>query len=266
MRKITIIVLAFFCISICTSQENYKQSLDGVKRVKIYTQTNVKITVGSSNDIIIGDYKDCKDCRKNDRIINDKNKSKKLRPIYANGNDNTGYGLQVKREGDLLEILDLKSAYQRNPGLRIILPQGISISLNCGQLDGHAVIEGFSSEIDVETHVGRIDLIDVSGPITANSLAGEVNIIFNAVNQKGPTTIRTSGSNIDVTLPKNTNANIELRSDQGAVFTDFNFKPIKKDGLRAIGANRRIKSSINKGGVSIKISSHLGNIYLRKKE
>ena len=77
---------------------------------------------------------------------------------------------------------------------------------------------------------------------------------------------------VDVSLPPTTRANLRLRSDQGQLFTDFDFtqqavelKESKEPGgrtLREIG--KVIGGSINGGGPEFELRSFNGNVYVRK--
>ncbi len=277
MKTIKIIALIFLCTITAKAQENFKYSLTGIKKVNIYTNTSVKLIVGSSNELIMGKYDDYKDHHNNldgdheegDNDHDNHNKkgdrSKGLTAIYANGKDNTGYGLQIEKEGDVLKIRDLKSFMQRH-GFTITLPKDIDVSLNCGSMGGAKII-GFSSDIEIRTSIGQIELVDVTGPITANSSVGSIDVIFVHVNQNAPITIMTSTGDVDVSLPQNTKANLVLKSSMGTVFTNFDLKtPPRKDGMKKVGANRSIVSKLNDGGVNIRLSSNMGNVYLRKKK
>ncbi len=280
MKTIKIIALIFLCTITAKAQENFRYSLSGIKKVNIYTNTSVKLIVGSSNELIMGKYDGYKgnhndhdgDHEEGD-YDNDNNhdhkkktdRSKGLTAIYANGKDNTGYGLQIEKEGDVLKIRDLKSFMQRD-GFTITLPKNIDISLNCGSMGGAKII-GFSSDIEIRTSIGQIELIDVTGPITANSSVGSIDVIFVHVNQNAPITIMTSTGDVDVSLPQNTKANLVLKSSMGTVFTNFDLKtPPRKDGMRVPDASRSIVSKLNDGGVNIRLSSNMGNVYLRKKK
>lgn len=265
-----------FCFLIATGQEDYTQSLKGINKVHIETGAAIKIVTGTSNELRFSKYirdstwykysynyeynYDCDDCpsqkSKDDR-------AKGLKPIYAGGTDNTGYGISIGKEGDVLRIKDLKSFMDRG-GLQITLPKNIDIKLDCGNL-GSAQINGFSSEIEVKTNVGGIVLNDVTGPVTAHTSTGLIEVKFSDVNQSAPISLYSSTGVVDVALPSDTKADLELRSSMGSVYTDFDIQPKRKDGLKIVGSNREIVSELNGGGVNIKLSSSTGNVYLRKK-
>ena len=89
-------------------------------------------------------------------------------------------------------------------------------------------------------------------------------MVFDKINQKASIDIRTTNGEIDVTLPENTSANLELSSWNGDIYTNFDLKRPDKDGLISI-SDRNIKGAINGGGVDITLKSTNGTIYLRKK-
>ena len=260
------------------AQKDFTKSLNGINKVHIETGTHVKIVAGTTNELRFTKYvydnddhdhencdhehnanhncDDCDDDHQNDR-------SKGLKAVYSGGTDNTGFGMMIEQEGDVLRIKDLKSWMQRN-GLQIVLPKTMDIHLDCGNL-GSAVLRGFSSEIEVNTNVGRIVLKDVTGPITAHSSTGTIDVDFSSVSQSSPISLTSSTGVVDVSLPANTKADLELRSNMGTVYTDFDLQTSKKDGMSVVGSNRKIESKLNNGGVRIVLRSSTGNVYLRKK-
>lgn len=282
--KTIINLLAMLCFLITVAQEDYTQSLSGIKKVQIETGTTVRIVAGTSNELRFTKYErdstnsrydneyyehiehteeyedsDCDECPKK---TTKKDRSKGLKAVYAGGTDNTGFGMSIEKDGDVLRIKDLKSWMQRG-GLQIVLPKDIDIKLDCGNL-GSAQINGFSSEIEVKTNVGGIVLSDVTGPITAHTSTGLVEVKFSSVNQASPISLSSSTGVVDVTLPSNTKANLELRSSMGSVYTDFDLQPEREDGMKIVGSNRKIVSKLNGGGVNIELRSSTGNVYLRK--
>jgi len=103
----------------------------------------------------------------------------------------------------------------------------------------------------------------LSGAVTAYSLNQGIQVEFDKVSQDAPIVIRTTNGEIDITLPKNTAADLELSSTNGEIYTNFDLKRPDKDGLKSI-SGKTIKGAINDGGVDIKLKSTNGTIYLRK--
>lgn len=264
MKKI--VALIVFVSAIASAQKkDFKYSLSGINKVILSSDTRIVLVAGSSNQMVIEDnannHKSHNHWRKNDKEKKDKRKG--LTAVYPGGKDNTnGFGFSISKEGNLLYVTDLKSMHQRH-GIKITLPKNMNFSVDAGNL-GSIEIEGFTGEVEASANVGKIKMKNVTGPITVNANVGKVDIDFDKVSQKSPITISTSVSEIDVALPANTKANLELRT-QGTVYTNFDFEIPTKKGMKNVSGRKSIVSKLNNGGVKIYIKSSMGNIYLRKK-
>lgn len=266
MKKLIIIAL-FISGAVFAQKKEYKHSLQGVTKVYIESNTSVNVIASNTTQLVIAQKnKEKKDYHWNDdhEDKSKKDKKKGLRPIYPGGEDNTnGFGFSITKDGSTLIVRDLKSQFQRHGGLEIKLPKTMNISVDSGNL-GSIHLEGFTAEVEAESNVGKINMKNVTGPITVHTSVGAINIDFDKVSQSSPITISSSVSEIDVSIPGNTKADLELRT-QGAVYTNFDFPAPPKKGLKRVSPTKSIKASINGGGVKIKIKSSMGTIYLRKK-
>lgn len=276
MKKIIILIIIILSVNLNGQSKTFTYSLNGITTIQIETNTTTDITAGKSNQLIITEKKHqhdndedhCGDCdHDTDHDDNHKksfeDKTKGLTAIYPGGKDNTnGLGFGIRKEGNVLFITDLKNHFNRN-NLLFTFPKNINIIVNTGNL-GSLNISGFSSEVEAKTVTGNIRMKDVTGPITAHSNVGKVLVEFSKVKQGSPISISSSTSEIDVTMPANTKANLELKTN-GTVYTNFDVQMPTKDGLKNVGGRQKIISTLNNGGVQIKLKSSLGNIYLRKK-
>ena len=276
-KTIQITIIFILSVFFIQAQNDYKHNLTGVKKIVISSGTSLQIVAGKTNELIIGkyDYQNGESCDTNynhhvnhshniNKNDNHNDKSKGLKAIYANGTDNTGFGLSIEKDGDILRIKDLKSFTQRN-GLKFTIPKTMDLSVDCGNL-GSVRIEKFSSEIEVKSNVGHIHLVDVTGPITASSSTGGIDVEFVKVSQNAPITISTATASVDVSIPSDTNANLVLKSTLGTVYTNFDLAIKNDNGMKIVGRNRKIETKLNNGGVKIALSSSTGNVYLRKRE
>ncbi|WP_109302209.1 DUF4097 family beta strand repeat-containing protein [Aquimarina sp. AU474] len=251
MKNITLILL--ICItSWSLNAQDYTQSLQGVKKVKITSASGVKIKAHDKNEL---------------RIISNGHKAPEkargLKAVYAGGSDNTGLGMYVKKEGELLILKNLKNMHSKV--LEVFLPKNVNIKVERSNL-GDLVVTGFSSEIEAITNVGDMTFRDVTGPIVAKTATGEINIVFNKVSQSSPISLVSATGAIDVSMPAGTPTNLELKTTMGDIFTDFEIKfPIEDDNMKIVSGKRAIKTKLNNGGVEISLRSSTGNIYLRKK-
>lgn len=257
-------------IPVGNAQKTYKKSLNGIKKVSIEANTRMTVVQGSDNELVLNwsksknnddDYynnywTDNKKEKQND-------KAKGLTAIYTGGSDNTGFGMQVDQDGEVLRIKDLKPITQQR-SFTIIIPKGINLDINTSTL-GSVKIDNFTDELEITSNVGSIQLINVTGPITASTSTGNIDVVFTSVNQKAPISLTTATGDIDMSIPSNTKANVEMRSTMGTVYSNFNLVKPRKDGMKNVSGHRKIHGELNSGGVKVYLSSSTGNIYLRKK-
>ncbi len=269
MKRICISTMALLFSLAVWAQKEYKMSTSGIKKVVLETNTTVDVKIGSGSELTLENGVDCENCDEHDHYYNDHedegedDRAKGLTALYAGGTDNTGFGMSSERDGSTLRLKDLKPFTQRY-GFTLTLPKGIDLSIDCGNL-GSINVTDFSAELEIESNVGHVNLKNVTGPITASSSTGNIDVVFTSVNQSAPISISTSTGAIDVSLPANTKADIEMKTTMGDVYSNFDLVPKRDDGLEVVGANRKIKGQLNNGGVDIRLVSSVGNIYLRKK-
>ena len=147
--------------------------------------------------------------------------------------------------------------------VKILLPasQNVSVTTNWS---GDIELNGFKSEIEATAKLnGSIKINDISGPLTANSLNGKINVRFAQISQESPITIYSTNGILDIGLQERTPANLSLGTTNGSIYTDFELKLPEMDGLKSV-ATKRIKTAINNGGVAIQLKTTNGSIYLRK--
>tara|TARA_R110002073_G_scaffold216229_2_gene376487 strand:- start:51260 stop:52030 length:771 start_codon:yes stop_codon:yes gene_type:complete len=256
MKKI-FLLLALCSATVFAQKKTYSHSLQGIKKVQIQSASTVNLISGNTNQLEISGVKNEND----DKRLQEKKKG--LKAVYSIGVDNTnGFGFTITKEGNLLIIKDLKSHFQRGR-ITITLPKTMNVDINSGSL-GSIKVDGFTSEIEVRTTTGSINLKNVTGPITAHTSTGVINVTFTTVSQSSPISITSSTGEIDVALPRNTKANLNV-SSRGTIYTNFDFKAPDKKGLPNISGLKKISSPLNGGGVTIKLKSSMGRIYLRKK-
>jgi len=186
-------------------------------------------------------------------------KAKGLKLVGAGGTDNTDVGFYVVQDGNTMLVKNLR----RSDRAEIFLPKTQNVSVT-NSWNGDIYIEGFSGEVEANANLnGGLKMKNLSGSVTAYSLNQGIQVGFDKINQEAPIVIRTTNGEIDVTLPSSTAADLELSSWNGEVYTNFDLQRPEKNGLKSI-SGKKVSSFINGGGVSIKLKSTNGNIYLRK--
>ncbi|NER13610.1 DUF4097 family beta strand repeat protein [Leptobacterium flavescens] len=260
MKRAIIALIFSMCMVFAQAQDSdnkveYTHSLQGVSWVKISSSATVTVKTHNSSEILIRSKKPEKR----------PDKARGLKAIYAAGDDNTGIAFYVQKEGSDLIVKNLKNGNRGK--VEIFLPKGQNVSVMSTGL-GHINISGFSSEIEANSgSVGRLSIKDVTGPITATSSTGDIEVIFSSVNQSSPISITTSTADVDVTMPANTRADLKMTSSMGDIYTNFDIDLPKtdKDGLKRLAGGQKAVGKINNGGVQISLRSSTGDIYLRKK-
>lgn len=254
IKQVLLLALPIFAAHYSAlAQKSFKKSLSGITRVEIHSEAELQLSVGTGSEIVITD---------SDLPGEEDEKAKGLKPLYPGGTDNTGIGFKVQQKGETLVITDLKSHMNRG-SVKVKLPATVAVTLDCGNL-GQAAVNNWSSELEITTNVGEITLNNVTGPITAHSSTGTIKVSFSQVSQSAPISIASSTGDIDVTIPEKTNANVELKSVIGGVYSAFDLVPARQDGLKPISGSKSIDGKINSGGVKISLRASTGNIYLRK--
>ena len=193
-------------------------------------------------------------------------RAKGLRPVNGMGlTDNTGIGLTVKEESDGQQVV-YQISRNRDAKYRVKIPKGVMVKYVNSSIHGedfHA--KNISSEINVKTHGGSISLIDVTGPLTANSVHGDIDVIFATVAQDLPISVASVHGDVDVSIPSSAGADLTIKTAWGEVYSDLDINVTTADEMKVYGA-KKINGKLNNGGVAMAISSTHGNVYLRKKQ
>lgn len=264
MTRTAIIFSIFFMTFIVTSaQKSYRTSLTGINQIELLSNSNVTVEKGTADELILK-YSEEENGNNNYKKEVDI-RAKGLDPIYPGGVDNTGLGFKIEQKGGVLNLVDLKPLVQ-SKSMTLVIPNGISLHLDTKQ-SGTAYINEISSEIVINTIRGDIKMRNVTGPIVAHSSTGKVEIIFDKVSQAAPISVSATEGTIDVTLPADTRADVQLQSTGGTVYSNFDIEEMRegKDDQMIVNPTHGINGKINNGGVSISIRASTGNIYFRKK-
>ncbi|WP_108245420.1 DUF4097 family beta strand repeat-containing protein [Muricauda brasiliensis] len=250
MRKFTFILMALIMANVAQAQSDYTKSLDGIQWVKIESKSDIVVKTHSSNQLLI----------KSGPEIKTPERAKGLKLVGEGGTDNTNVGFSVVQDGNTLIVHNLR----KDKKGEIYLPASQNVSVK-STWNGDIEIDGFSGEIEADAQLnGGVKILNVNGPVTANSLNGALEVVFGKVTQSSPISLYSTNGAVDVSLPSNTPANLALSTLNGNVYTDFEVKAEDKNGLKSV-LGRDIKTSINGGGVKIALKSTNGNMYLRKK-
>lgn len=188
-------------------------------------------------------------------------RSKGLRPVYPGGDDNSGMGLNVNKDGNNIQVTCIVPI-TRHPEYQVKVPENISVKIESGcEKSSNITIENVKGEIDIQNCHG-ITLKNIAGPLVLSTISGDIEAGFAPGRISKPVSINSVAGEIDITIPAQTSAILEISTIAGTFYSNFDFDQTK-DGLKKIGGNN-ISYELNGGGPKFSIATVSGNIYLRK--
>lgn len=187
-----------------------------------------------------------------------------LRSVSSLGlDDNTGLGVNVTDNGDVVKVQQLKKT--NAPDIKILVPKNVIVSFSYeSQYGGEAKFRNMSNEIEVDAQYNSIDLENVTGPLTVKTIYGHVEAILDQ-NMKGPISIVSVYGYVDIAIPSTTKANLKMNTSYGDIFADPAFKIEMDTKGEMISYTNKVSGKINGGGIPIDLSCNYGKVYLRKK-
>jgi Putative adhesin len=261
MKKLLILLLGLTCTAhALTAQKIFKKAFSaasGKQKVEIYIESaELKISGYNGNELVI----------EADRNSDGPpERAKGLRPLSTTAEDNTGLGLEVKEAGGVMTI---KKAMRSDASYKIKVPAGADIKIEEeGWNGGDLNLRDLNGEVEVSMNSSDIKIENVTGPVVANTVNGEIEVVFSRLNQEKPSHISATNGFIDVTLPADTKADVELHTINGEAYSDFDIKfpeNEKTKGMKLV-RNRGDSGKINGGGVELTLNAINDNVYLRKK-
>ena len=188
-------------------------------------------------------------------------RAKGLQPVYAGGTDNTGIAVSVEKNGNQVTLQCLLPI-TKSANYKIKVPDNFSIEVDneCGH-SGDVKVQNIKGEVAIE-NCQSIEVKNVTGPLVLSTISGNINIAFTTFPTDRPISLASVSGEIDVTVPPKLGLDVELETVSGAIYSDFDF-PADDKKMKRIGGNS-IKSRLNGGGASMKITNVSGNIYFRK--
>lgn len=138
-------------------------------------------------------------------------------------------------------------------------------------------VSGINGDHEVVTTNGSVRLINVSGSVVAHSQNGQIVVLLDRITGNKPMSFTSMNGRIDVTLPGDTKARLRLKSDNGAIFSDFDVK-MEPDSTRQvvedsrsgngkyrISLDRAVTGTINGGGPEYTFQTMNGSVTIHKK-
>lgn len=251
--KLGLLFIALTIITPFVKAQDYTTDLIGIQKVYIESETTIVLKSHDLDQLLINEIENFR------TLVPEK--ANGLQSFQGQGSDNTGYGVAVSKGGSALKLTGLRD--RRTANLVVYVPKNMDVSLKTlGNND--LIVTNFISEIEAKTYNGDIYLYNVTGPIIAESKVGNINVLFDEINQSSPISIISSNGDVDITLPENSKADLTIRTPRGELYTDFDLLKTESNADQIV-ERRTLQTKLNGGGVLVILQTLKGNLFLRKK-
>ncbi|WP_299114771.1 hypothetical protein [uncultured Winogradskyella sp.] len=122
-------------------------------------------------------------------------------------------------------------------------------------------LSNFKGEVEVSTSYNSITFTDVSGPVIANTIGGNIKVVFDKVLPTNLYSLISNDGYIDMTLPQNASINVDAIGNR--ILSDIDFKVLNET---IVNDTKGMELQLNSGKTKIKLDASSGSIYLRKQE
>jgi hypothetical protein len=184
---------------------------------------------------------------------------------------NRSVDLVAEEEGNRVRV---RSGSPGRPvHLRIAVPAGSSVRLSTVN-GGGLEVEGIQGELELHNTNGPIRVRGARGPVTANTVNGDVEVVFTAGAATAPMAFSTLNGDVDITLPPGIQANLRLHTDHGEIYSDFDVDlsteaprvEQRSGGRYRVALAKELRGKIGAGGPELFLKTFNGDIVLRRAE
>ena len=80
----------------------------------------------------------------------------------------------------------------------------------------------FKGDVEISTTYKSIELTNVSGPVIANTIGGNIKVVFDAISPSKLYSLVSNDGYIDITLPDDADIKVDARGDR--ILSNIDFK------------------------------------------
>jgi len=143
---------------------------------------------------------------------------------------------------------------------RLRVPRQVRLD-ELSTLQGDIVVHDVEGSVEAHNLHGDIEGINVAGSVVAHALTGNILISLRALpDRRRPFTLATINGNVDLLLPSQANADLELSTVAGNIVGDYPFQVSSTPG----DSTRR--AQVGAGGVRVELRTVRGNICVGRRD
>jgi lia operon protein LiaG len=256
--KFTVAAIALLFSTSLLKAQDYKVPIENTKDSKVSFENftgDLPVEGYDGNEIVV--------TIQSDKFTKAPDKAKGLKPVFAGGEDNTGIGVYMEKNGNNVTLTCLLSITQRE-NYKIKVPRNIAVKIHssCGG-GGDITVSNMVGEVEVSNCQG-IELKNCTGPVVLSTISGSINLKLGSMSKDRPVSIACISGDIDITLAPTAAVDLQMHTVSGNIYTDFDLSQKDKGDLKRVGGNSNIGTQLNGGGAKLTLTNVSGNIYLRK--
>jgi hypothetical protein len=137
-----------------------------------------------------------------------------------------------------LDTGDYWGGFGNDAEFNIRVPRNTNVIVSNG-FGGEISIEDIDGDIDVKSLNGEISLDNISGSALVETMNGEISATIRQLSADKPLSFTSMNGEIDIHLPADAQAKIRLRTQNGAILTDFDEKALATKTEAVSGSRNR---------------------------
>jgi hypothetical protein len=175
--------------------------------------------------------------------------------------DDVQVAVEARRGGVAFHTLypsDLDTPIRVDYRLRV--PRQVRLD-ELSTLEGDIVVHDVEGSMEAHNLHGDIEGINVSGSVVAHALTGNILISLRALpDRRLPFTLATLNGNVDLLMPAQANANLELSTVAGNIMGDYPFQ------VSSVPGDSTRRAQVGAGGVRVELRTVRGNIRVGQRD
>jgi hypothetical protein len=143
---------------------------------------------------------------------------------------------------------------------RLRVPRQVRLD-ELSTLQGDIVVHDVEGSMEARNLHGDIEGINVSGSVVAHALTGNILISLRALPDRHlPLTLATINGNVDLLMPAQANADLELSTVAGNIVGDYPFQ------VSSVPGDSTRRAQVGAGGVRVELRTVRGNIRVGQRD